>query len=510
MSTQNSIAKNTLFLYVRMLLSLTVSLYTARVVLDVLGVDDYGIYIAVGGIAGFMSFVNSALGNASTRFIMFALGKDDRLNMEKTFSTSLTVHIILAFLIVVLGETVGLWFLHHKMVIPVERMSAAIWVYHVSIITAFFTITQVPFTATINAHEHMSVYAFASIIESILKLTIVFLLTVFQYDKLIVYSLLYFAVTLFMLMFYRFYCQRHFFETHYKPRLYDRNVFKEISVFSGWSLLNSSGIAFIGQGVLLLLNMFFAPAVVSARAISLQVNGLAMQFSNNFKAAANPQIVKRYANNEEDSAKSLVLKTAKYSCFLMWFLALPICLLASPLLHVWLKIVPPYTVLFIQFVAIQSLFSTLQSSLFMAFYAKGRLKINTILTTLIYFIQFIVVYILFELGYSPISLSIASLLTDVLLGVVLQPILLNRMLGYSLPDLLQVFIPCVKISFFSAILPLILYCLVDVHTIIGFFIIGFSCVVSISLTVWTYGLEEEIRVKISEKIRNLVYGYIHK
>ena len=371
MPTQNSIAKNTLFLYVRMLLSLTVSLYTSRVVLDVLGVDDYGIYIAVGGIAGFMSFVNSALGNASTRFIMFALGKDDRLNMEKTFSTSLTVHIILAFLIVVLGETVGLWFLHHKMVIPVERMSAAIWVYHVSIITAFFTITQVPFTATINAHEHMSVYAFASIIESILKLTIVFLLTVFQYDKLIVYSLLYFVVTLFMLMFYRVYCQRHFFETHYKPRLYDRNVFKEISVFSGWSLLNSSGIAFIGQGVLLLLNMFFAPAVVSARAISLQVNGLAMQFSNNFKAAANPQIVKRYANNEEDSAKSLVLKTAKYSCFLMWFLALPICLLASPLLHVWLKIVPPYAVSFIQFVAIQSLFSTLQSSLFMAFMQRG-------------------------------------------------------------------------------------------------------------------------------------------
>ena len=228
MPTQNSIAKNTLFLYVRMLLSLTVSLYTARVVLDVLGVDDYGIYIAVGGIAGFMSFVNSALGNASTRFIMFALGKDDRLNMEKTFSTSLTVHIILAFLIVVLGETVGLWFLHHKMVIPVERMSAAIWVYHVSIITAFFTITQVPFTATINAHEHMSVYAFASIIESILKLTIVFLLTVFQYDKLIVYSLLYFAVTLFMLMFYRFYCQKHFSETHYKPRLYDRNVFRKL------------------------------------------------------------------------------------------------------------------------------------------------------------------------------------------------------------------------------------------------------------------------------------------
>lgn len=510
MVTQNSIAKNMFFLYVRMLLSLVVSLYTARVVLDILGVDDYGVYIAVGGIAGFMSFVNSALGNASTRFITFALGRYDKLNMEKTFSTALTIHIILALLIVAFGETVGLWFLHHKMVIPTERMSAAIWVYHVSIITAFFTITQVPFTATINAHEHMSVYAFASIIESILKLTIVFLLTVFEYDKLIVYSLLYFAVTLLMLMFYRFYCQKHFFEAHYNPRLYDCCIFKEISIFSGWSFLSASGIALNGQGVLLLLNMFFAPAVVSARAISLQVNGLAMQFSNNFRAAANPQIVKRYANNEKDSAKLLLLKTTKYSYLLMLVLTLPICLLASPLLHAWLKVVPPYAVLFLQFVAIQSLFSTLQSSFFMAFYAHGRLKLNTVLTTLIYFIQFPVVYILFKFGYSPVSLSIACLLTDILLGVVLQPILLNRMLGYSLHDLLQVFIPCIKISFFSIILPFIFYYLVDIHTIIGFFIVGFTCVVSVVLSAWIWGLEEDIQLKISRKIRIYIYNYIHK
>lgn len=170
MTNKSSITKNTIALYIRMLFSLAVSLYASRIILDVLGVDDYGIYIAVGGIAGFISFINSALGNASTRFITFSLGTNNKLKMEETFSTALSVHIILAILIVILGETIGLWFLYHKMVIPDERLFAAVWVFHISIITVFFTITQVPFTASINAHEHMNIYAYASILESVLKL----------------------------------------------------------------------------------------------------------------------------------------------------------------------------------------------------------------------------------------------------------------------------------------------------------------------------------------------------
>lgn len=489
-----------------MLFSLIVSLYASRIILDVLGIDDYGIYIAVGGIAGFMSFINSALGNASTRFITFSLGTNNKLKMEETFSTALSVHIILAILIIIIGETIGLWFLHHKMVIPEERLSAAIWVYHISIITVFFTITQVPFTASINAHEHMNIYAYASILESLLKLAIIFMLKIAQYDKLIIYSILYFIVTLLMLMFYRFYCYKHFPETHYNIKLYNKKIFKEISTFSGWSFLNSGGIALNVQGILLLLNIFFSPAVVSARAISLQANGLAMQFSNNFRAAANPQIIKRYANNENDNAKRLVLQTAKYSYLLMWLLTLPICFLANPLLHLWLKVVPPYTIIFLQLAVIQSLFSTLNSSLFMAFYAKGFLKINTLITTFIYFAQFPIVYIFFKLGYSPITLSIACLITDIILGVIIQPILLIKLLNYSWEDLLKVFVPCLKISLLSTILPIILYHIFNISTILEYLLLGIICTICSLLSIWQYGLEIEMRQKIKRKVLN----YIHK
>lgn len=501
MKPSHSIAKNTIALYIRMLFSLLISLYTSRVILDVLGINDYGIYIAVGGIAGFMSFINSALGNASTRFITFSLGSKNQDKMTKTFSTALSIHIILAILIFILGETVGLWFLHHKMVIAPERMDAALWVYHISILTALFTITQVPFTASINAHEHMTIYAYASIIESILKLSIVYLLTLFKYDKLILYSTLYFIITLLMLSFYRVYCLKKFPETHYNPKLYDKDIFKEISSFSGWSFLNSGGIALNVQGVLLLLNMFFSPAIVSARAISLQVNGLAMQFSNNFRSAANPQIIKRYANKEYDKAKSLVLSTAKYSYFLMWIITLPTCFLTSPLLELWLKVVPPYTTIFLQLAVLQSLFSTLNSSLFMAFYANGRLKINTLFTTFIYFAQFPIVYVLFKMGFSPISLSITCLITDFILGIIVQPVLLVKLLNYSPKEIYIALMPCFKISLLSASFPTIIFLSFNINTFIEYLLLALICLLCSAGAMWKFGIEKEVKNKITHKIK---------
>lgn len=501
MPNKNSIARNTIALYIRMLLSLIVSLYTARVVLDVLGINDYGIYISVGGIAGFISFINSALGNATTRFITYSLGTKNNFFLEKTFSTALSIHILLALIIIILGETIGLWFLHHKLVIPADRIVAATWVYHISIITVFFTITQVPFTASINAHEHMSIYAFTSILEALLKLFIVFLLNSFNYDKLILYSILYFSVTLFMLLFYRIYCLKYFPETHYHPQLSSKSIFKEISIFSSWSFLNAGGIALNAQGVLLLLNMFFSPAVVSARAISLQINGLAMQFSNNIRAAANPQIIKRYANRNYEDAKQLVLKTSQYSYLLMWFLALPIFFLADPILHLWLKTVPEYTTIFLRFVIIQSLFSTLQASFFTAFYAQGKLKINTLLSSLIYFVQFPIVYICFKFNCSPIILSIICLITDVILALVIQPMLLIRQLNYSKYDLIKVIYNCLKISLLSSIIPILLYQIIDCHSVGGFIVMGLTCTLSNIFIIWKMGIEDNLKLKILRNIK---------
>ena len=266
-----TIAKNTMFLYFRMMVTMLIALYTSRVVLQILGVDDYGIYQAVGGIVGFLSFVNNALSQGSSRFITYGLGKGNIENLKKIFATTLTSHILLAVIIVVVAETAGLWFLHHKMVFPTERMDAAEWVFHFSIVTVFFTLTQVPYNACIIAHEKMTVFAYVSIVDAIFKLLIVYMLTIGQMDKLVLYSVLHFILQVSILLFYRFYCVRHFIESHFSFEI-DKNVFREIVGFSGWSLFANSAIALNNQGILILLNIFFSPAVVAARSISIQVD----------------------------------------------------------------------------------------------------------------------------------------------------------------------------------------------------------------------------------------------
>ena len=246
-TNNKTIAKNTIFLYIRMMVTMAVSLYTSRVILQVLGVDDYGIYQAVGGIVGFLGFMNAAMSAGSSRFITFGLGERDEVKLKKIFSTTLTGHIILALLIVVIAETAGLWFLHNKMVIPPDRLNAAQWVFHLAVLTAFFKLTQVPYNACIIAHEKMSVYAYISIIEAVLKLIIVYLLTIGHMDKLILYAILLALLQLSILTYYRFYCVCRFVEAHFRLSI-DKKLFKEIAGFSSWSLFANGSIALNSQG----------------------------------------------------------------------------------------------------------------------------------------------------------------------------------------------------------------------------------------------------------------------
>lgn len=256
-STNKTIAKNTVFLYFRMIFTMIVSLYTSRVILQTLGVEDYGIYQSVGGIVGFLSFINSALSSGSSRFLTYELGIGDFEKLKRTFSTTLTIHIAIALLVVIVAETFGIWFLHHKLVIPVERMDAAVYTFHISILTSVFTLTQVPYNASIIAHEKMSVFAYMSILDCLAKLGIVYLLSIVGYDKLKLYATLLFILQVGLMCIYRLYCSRHFKETVYRF-VFDRAIFKEISGFSGWSLFASSSIALNSQGILILLNMFLS------------------------------------------------------------------------------------------------------------------------------------------------------------------------------------------------------------------------------------------------------------
>ena len=500
-STNKTIAKNTIFLYFRMMLTMVITLYTSRIVLQVLGVDDFGLYAVVGGVVGMLAFVNNALNVGSSRFLAFELGSGNFEKLSKTFSTLLNTHIIIVVIIVLLAETVGLWFVYNKLSIPPERMDAAVWVYHISVLTAVITMTQVPYNASIISHEKMNVFAYVSIVDVSAKLGIVYLLQLGDYDKLVFYAILLCIVTIGVALFYRFYCISNFKETHYKFIL-DKEILKSVGGFSGWSLFASTAIALNTQGVIIITNMFFGPAVVTARAISVQVNMAAGQFVGNFRTAANPQIVKKYAMKDYNGSKQLLLDSTKFSFYLMFLLGLPIILLAEPLLRLWLGQVPEYSVIFLQLIIVQSLFSVFDTSFYTALYAKGQLRENALISPLLGFIQFPVIYLLFKMGYSPVVLSYAGIIVFAALGLIIKPILICKIVDYTFRDIMSVFLPCLKVCLVAVPIPILVNYYVDNGIIINFVVVCLVSTICILSTVFFIGINNEMRSKIISIIKS--------
>lgn len=506
MSDNKTIAKNTIFLYIRMMVTMIISLYTSRVILQVLGVDDYGIYQAVGGIVGFLSFINSALSGGTSRFLTYELGTGDKEKLSNTFSTTLTAHIILALLVVALGETLGLWYFNTKMVIPADRFEASTVVFHLSMLTAILSIISVPYNAAIIAHEKMKVFAYIGIYEAVSKLAIVYALTIGGIDKLVLYAILLLLIQLSIFLFYVVYCNRVFSESKYKFFFIDRILFKEIFSFSGWGLLAGGSIALNSQGILLLLNYFFAPAVVTARSISLQVYNIANQFVNNFRTAANPQIVKQLAAGDVAGSHNLLLQSTKFSYYLMLILCLPICLLASPLLHLWLVEVPEYTVPFLQLVIIQSLFQVFDTSFYTALFAKGRIKENALISPTIGLLRFPIIFVLFKMGCSPLALSWASLITFALLGCVVKPILIVKIADYTWKEILSVLNICLLVTLVAIPLPVAYYYCFDVDNNLWHAAVVLVLSVSaVAVSVWFLGLTKNMK----QMLQTTVYSKLH-
>ncbi len=506
-ATNKRIAKNTMFLYVRMMITMVISLYTSRVILQVLGVDDFGIYQAVGGIVGFLSFINSALSTGSSRFITFGLGEGNKGKLEKIFNTTLTSHILLALIIIGVAESLGYWFLHQKLNIPPERIDAAVWVFHLSILTVFFTLTQVPYNACIIAHENMKIFAYVSIVEAVLKLLIVYMLLIGRVDKLILYAILQCALQISIVVFYRIYCTKRYEETHFKLGI-DKGIFKEIVGFSGWSMFANSAIALNNQGILLLLNMFFAPAVVAARSISIQVEMAAYQFMTNFQTATVPQIVKRYAQKDYEGSKVLLLNMTKYSFYLMLLLAVPIYFSAEQLLSLWLETVPSYTAIFLQIIIIQSLFQVFDTSFYKALYAKGQLRENALLSPTCLFINFVIVYILFKLGCSPVALSWSTMVSYAIMGLIVKPLLLIKIVDYKWTDIMSVVWSCLKVFVVSIIIPVVLIIYIknlNLPEFAKFAIVVTTCVLSVACVVWFIGLTAEMRAQLMIAVKNKLH-----
>ena len=502
-SNNKTIAKNTVFLYFRMLFTMLVSLYTSRVVLQVLGVDDYGIYQTVGGLVAMLSFLNGALSTGSSRFLTFELGRNDSDKLQKTFSTTLLMHIILALFLALIAETVGLWFIYNKLVIAPERMSAAIFAYHLSILTALVTITQVPYTASIISHERMGIYAYMSIVEVSLKLGVVYLLTVTSWDKLQMYAMLLCLVQTAIALFYRYYCVRNFSETHFRWQM-DRSIAKKVLSYSGWNLWANTSIALNQQGTIVLINMFFSPAVVTARAIANQVNMAANQFVQNFRTATNPQIVKRYASGDLEGSKKLLLESTKYSYYLMLLLSLPICLVAQPLLELWLHEVPEYTAIFLQLAIVTSLFQVFDTSFYTALYAKGQIRENALISPTLGFLAFPIVYALFRYGCSPISLAWTMLVLYAVLGLIVKPLLIIKIADYRWRDIRSVYLSCLKVTVVAVPIPYILYSLQDsliADKWLVSVVIMLVSVINVAFAAWFMGMDRNVRQKVMDFIR---------
>lgn len=398
-SDNKRIAKNTLFLYFRTILIMLVTLYTSRVVLNTLGIEDFGVYNAVGGVVSMFAVITGALTNAISRYITYEIGKGDSNKLKQVFCTSVNIQIAISFIIFILCEIAGLWFLNSKMNIPSERLFAANWVLHCSLLTFVINLISVPYNACIIAHERMNAYAYISIFDAILKLSVAYLLIISPIDKLIAYSVLLLVAALGVRLLYGFYCGRNFHECKYKF-IYDKQLFKEMLGFAGWNFFGNATSILNSQGVNLLINVFFGVIANSARGIASQVDAAVNQFVVTFSTAVNPQITKSYAKGETQRVNYLVCKGAKFSFFLLLLFAIPLLFEADTILKLWLINVPDDATLFMRLALIGAMITVLGNSGYTACIATGSIKKYSIVITLIGSLNFFLTWIAYKLGAS--------------------------------------------------------------------------------------------------------------
>jgi len=496
------IAKNTLLLYLRMLFTMGVSLYTSRVVLNTLGVEDYGIYNVVGGVIAMFGFINGAMSSATQRFITFSLGKGDSEELSRVFSTAIQIHAMISLLIIILGETVGLWFLSNKLVIPESRMTAAMWVYQCSILVTVVNIMSVPYNADIVAHEKMSAFAYISVLETVLKLAIVFLLLAILLDKLIVYAILLLFVQIFIRMIYSLYCRRHFEESHYN-HIVDKRLLKEMSGFAGWSFFGNFAAVLFGQGLNMMLNIFFGPVVNAARGIAVQVQSTVQQFVTNFQMALNPQITKTYANGDIENMHLLMFRSARFSFFVLFFLALPIILETDWILQIWLKTVPDNTVVFVRIMLCISLLLTVSNPCVIANQATGNIKKYQIVVGSLLLSILPISYVVLKLGAPAYSVFIVHFCIEIIAQFV-RMIMLRNMIELPLMAYLKnIYIPIILVIATSVILPIFIH--FNMATgLARFLFVGFASVISISSMVFFLGLTNMEKEFFSNKIRQFI------
>lgn len=497
------IAKNTMLLYCRMLLLMVVSLYTSRVTLAALGVEDYGIYNVVGGVVAMFSMLSGSLSAAISRFITFELGRGDKERLKTVFSTSVNIQIGLAIIIMVLAEIGGVWFLNCKMNIATERLLAANWVLQCSIITFMINLISVPYNAAIIAHERMSAFAYISILEAVLKLLVVYLLYVTLYDRLIVYAVLLCLVAIALRLIYGIYCKRNFEECTYHF-IYDKSILRSMTGFAGWNFIGVASGALRGQGVNIVINLFCGAAVNTARAISFQVNNAVNSFASNFMTAINPQITKSYASGNYGYMMQLIFQGARLSYYLLLFISLPLILEADTVLKLWLEEVPEHTTLFVQLILVFGMEEALSNPLITAMLATGDIKKYQLTVGGLQLMNFPVSYMLLKFGLFPeVTIIAAIVIGQWCLATRLY--MLRSMIGLSsIAFMKKVYLNIVSVSIVAMLPPLLLHIVMIEDRWLRFFAVLAVSVVSTLASIYYIGCSKSERDLVVQKSKQLI------
>ena len=411
MANENNkrIAKNTIILYVRMIVVMFITLFTSRVILRALGVDDFGIYNVVGGVVTMMAVVNNAMAVSTQRYLTFELGKGDMQQFRRVFSTCMTIYIALALLLVLFAETIGLWLVNTKLIIAPDRLYAANIVYQFAILSSICAMIQIPYNAAIISHEKMNAFAYIGIVEAVMKLAIAYILFISPIDKLALYGTLTFLCSFAIFMTYRIYCTKKIKEAHYSL-MWDKALTRQLISYSGWNLFGAlSGVA-KGQGLNILINIYFGPAVNAARGIAYQLNHAITMLFSNFYTAVRPQITKYYAQKNLNEMYNLVYRSSKLSFFLILVCSLPLIMEAPAIVQLWLGQLPDYVIIFVRIIVIISAVDAMSTPLMTAIHATGDIKLYQFTVGIIMILTLPISWIFLRLGFAPDSVFYISLI----------------------------------------------------------------------------------------------------
>lgn len=501
------IAKNTAMLYVRMLITMVVGIYTSRVILDALGEVDYGIYNVVGGFVTVFSIVSGTMTTATQRFLSFEIGKNNSESIQKVFSSAVIIHYLLAFITLVMAEAVGVWFLNTHMNFPADRYVAANWVFQISLLTFLITIVSQPYNAALIAYERMSAFAYLSIFDVAMKLGICYLIYISPIDKLVLYAILMGLTQVILRLIYGLYVKRELpaCKTSWKI---DKPICKSMFSFVGWNMIGALAVIAREQGVNVILNIFFGPVVNAARGIAYQILSKVQGFVGNFQMAFTPQIVKFYAQNDRQNMYKLVFRSSKFSYLLMLGLSVPIIIEAPAILGVWLKDVPEDTALFTRIVLFTSMLSALSNPLISAMHASGIVRDYQIIVGGISLLTLPFVYVFLKFG-APAYMAMLVVMVFEFICHIARVILLGRTIQFPIGNyFLKVTIRMLLITLVVFLAPCIIYYAIDVP------LWRFCIVVVVSIlsfAIWSYylGLDSHERTIVGEKIKSVIQKVKH-